>query len=204
MEDSLSVLQNVLSEINEDSWIHVLSKGPSKLYRKHITTSRDMPIHYITSTINRNKEDLIKILTHTGDKKLTIMDDMIHFEWKELEKGDKWQICYQYNTNKPPFWGRHIIYKQSRIDIDNITYIVSHSIKYSHDLVLGCESKSALINLYYSVHAFTANSDNTTDLKFILRIRFSPFGSAGHYPGFLSQYSERLLNYVNSWNMYLS
>jgi hypothetical protein len=201
MEDSLSVLQKALSKIKEDNWIHILSKGPSKLYRKYNTSSCNMPVHYITSTINRNKEDLIKILTHTGDKKLTIMDDMIHFEWKELERGDKWQICYQYNTNKPPFWSRHIIYKQSRIDIDNITYIVSHSIKYSHDLILGCESKSALINLYYSVHAFTANNDGTTDLKFIICVRFSPFGSAMHYSGFLSQYSENLLNNIDSWNI---
>jgi len=148
-------------------------------------------IWYQQLSINQKINWLIKFwavneeLAMKNDPKLTM--------WREVEKGNNWKVCSQYNSMMWQMWPRHTVFAQVRFDEGNTTKLVAYSV--DHPSVPRQDKTHVRSNVHMSVYEYKDNGDNTTQVTRITQI--DPCGSIP--VALVDLYSGNLVNLFNSW-----
>lgn len=191
--DAKQLLATAQTEMDDKvGWTHVVTKEGTELSKKSRPDVCSFPAYLVKTVINKPKEEVVNKIWGVNEG-LAKKNDPKLLSWTEVEKGDTWKVCSQYNATAWPAWTRHLVFSQVRIDNGNKTYLIAKSV--DHPKAPTDTTQYVRAHLYMSVYEYSDNGNSTTTVR-----RITHIDPKGALPVWLVEaYAGNLVNMFNMW-----
>ena len=113
-----------------DDWQPVVTKEETSLSRKERPEVCALPCYLVRTVINKPKNVLVDKIWAVNEEGARRNDPKLT-AWREVERGNGWKVCSQYNAMSWPIWPRHTVFAQVRIDDEkDTTKLVGFSVEH--------------------------------------------------------------------------
>jgi hypothetical protein len=187
------ILEQALQYKNSSNWKSVMEKHGTTLSKMNVSEVCKFPCYLVQSTINISKNDLVSKLWNIDDNKVKENDPSV-MSWIEVEKGENWKVCSQYNKMSWPIWNRHTVFAQVKIEKDEkTTYLVAFST--CHSKAPPDPANFVTTQLHMSVFEYIDNGNGTTIVS-----RIALMDPSGKIPEFIvNAFCGNMIQMMNRW-----
>ena len=191
-ERAEEVLNFAQETIKSSTWEFVCEKLGTNLYKTNLPDKCDFPCYMVKTTINKSKESLVAKMWNATEQDTKDWDPKVT-SWEEVDCGNNWKVCSQYNAIAPLIWSRHTVFAQVKLEKENATYLVAYSI--DHPKVTHDASKYVMAKVHMSVYEYVDNKNNATDVT-----RIALVDPCGKIPTWLVElFAGNMVNMFNKW-----
>lgn len=194
LEKAKEVLEDGKTLFKSTNWTHILTKDGTKLSRTDRKRVSQFSCYLVETEIEGTMEDIVdKKIWQINEKKAKENDPKV-LMWKEVEKGNSWKVCSQYNKVGIPFWDRHFVFSQTKIVADDgKIYLVAFSVDHPEAKVnIKTHVKGTI---YLSVYEFSQVAENRTSVKRVTQV--DPEGYIA--VAIVEAYAGNLVDMFNRW-----
>ena len=167
-ELATSVLRKAKKYLLEDWTLISKNENGTILEKKHFPSISSFECYRLNTIINKSKEELVNKIWDV-DENIVKKNDPEISSWVQLESGENWKICQQFNNMPMPLYMRELLFTQAKIEEENTTWLVATSIP-DHSAKSDHPYWCVRAHIYMSVWGFTTISPTQTNVCRIIHV----------------------------------
>lgn len=161
------VLAEAKNRLKNNKWHHVVTKKGTELYKCDMPHICPTPCYLTKTIINQPLNTIVNKLWMINEDGAKENDPSVT-DWAEIEKGLNYKVCTQHNKLMWPFWPRHVVFSQVKIEEKDATYLVANSV--DHVKAPYDDDNYVRSFIHMSVYEYKAIDDNNTQITRITQV----------------------------------